>query len=545
MRRIDRRLLRSVIFCGGAVLLFGIISYVFIPKRFPYMKDNDVGKISSYFDEKENSIDVLICGPSHAARGILPMELYESYGIKAYNLSSPAQPIEATYYILKEALRTQKPVLFVYDVSGLYFSREELYWRHVLDEMPFGKNKIALAKECVKSGENVNASVAELMVPFLGYHARWNGLTEEDFDKFRSKQYYNKGGTVVSTIVRRDISVETMNWIAGEMLQDTERVECGYNSEGGGYEKREESIAYNVAVPDDNLKWFLKIKQLCDEDNIQFLAIKIPTVYYPQIYQAAWVEEKYHRLRRLCDEYRIEYYDLQYEIDLNLNMERDSCDGGMHLNLNGARKVCIELGDYLKKHYELPEENDEEWNRDLRVYQEQREIAQLELEQDFSAYITALTSTFKNKTIFIAASDMLSGLSDDEKIVLQGLGLHSDFSDGFRDAYIAVIEDGEVQYEALSNRQLEYEGVCGKFRKKYNLHSSGWKTTSKTSITLFGREYTVSDRGISIVVYDDTMGVILDSVCFDTSQENHKAVRDNKMINDFMEEIERYLIENN
>lgn len=234
MRRIDRRLLRSVIFCGGAVLLFGIISYVFIPKRFPYMKDNDVGKISSYFDEKENSIDVLICGPSHAARGILPMELYESYGIKAYNLSSPAQPIEATYYILKEALRTQKPVLFVYDVSGLYFSREELYWRHVLDEMPFGKNKIALAKECVKSGENVNASVAELMVPFLGYHARWNGLTEEDFDKFRSKQYYNKGGTVVSTIVRRDISVETMNWIAGEMLQDTERVECGYNSEGGG-----------------------------------------------------------------------------------------------------------------------------------------------------------------------------------------------------------------------------------------------------------------------------------------------------------------------
>lgn len=52
MRRIDRRLLRSVIFCGGAVLLFGIISYVFIPKRFPYMKDNDVGKISSYFDEK-------------------------------------------------------------------------------------------------------------------------------------------------------------------------------------------------------------------------------------------------------------------------------------------------------------------------------------------------------------------------------------------------------------------------------------------------------------------------------------------------------------
>lgn len=539
-----KNLIKSTFFCVGAVLLFAMMSAVFTPKRLPYIKDNDGGKILCFLGEKENSIDVLICGTSHAARGILPMELYESYGIKAYNLSSPAQPIEATYYILKEALKSQKPVLFIYDVSSLYFDRDESYWRYVLDEMPLGENRILLAKECVKEGENVTSSVTELTVPFLGYHTRWAQLMEDDFAIFhRNRRHFGKGGTLVSTVVGGDISAETMNWIAGQLLQDTELVESGFR-EGGGYEEREVNTAYNVTAPEDKFSWLLKIKQLCEENNIQFLAIKIPVTYYPQVYDATWVEEKYRRLRALCDEYGIAYYDLQYETDLKLDMEKDSHDGGMHLNLNGAQKVCTDLGYYLEKHYDLPGENDEQWDRDLLLYEGQRKIAQLQMEQDLSAYVTTLANEYKDRSIFIVASDMLQGLSRNEIAVFQKLGLQMFSADDFRDAYVAVIENGNVKYEALSNRQLDYEGICGQEESKLSLHSSGWKTSSHTSIMISDREYTCGNRGIQIVVYDNKRDLVLDSVCFDTFLEDHKAMRDNHLINNLMEEVERYLIEN-
>ena len=93
-------------------LLIGIILFqgsqrLFKPKWFPYDDSYDAGKMRGYLNEKKDSIDILICGASHASRGIYPMELYEKYGFKSYNLSTSGQPIEATYYLLKEAFLTQ------------------------------------------------------------------------------------------------------------------------------------------------------------------------------------------------------------------------------------------------------------------------------------------------------------------------------------------------------------------------------------------------------------------------------------------------------
>ena len=84
-----------------------------MPKRAPYTKAYDAGKLAGFYNEEEHTIDVLICSTSHISKSILPMELYEDYGITSYNLSTSTQPIEATYYILAEALKTQSPEVFI------------------------------------------------------------------------------------------------------------------------------------------------------------------------------------------------------------------------------------------------------------------------------------------------------------------------------------------------------------------------------------------------------------------------------------------------
>ena len=78
--------IKSVCFIIIGVLIFGMIQVVFLPKRAPYTKSYDAGKLTGFYREEKNSIDVLISSTSHLSKGVLPMELYEKYGIKSYNL---------------------------------------------------------------------------------------------------------------------------------------------------------------------------------------------------------------------------------------------------------------------------------------------------------------------------------------------------------------------------------------------------------------------------------------------------------------------------
>lgn len=537
---------KSLLFLAIGIFIFGILQYIFMPKRFPYEKKYEAGKINYYLGEEKNTLDVLICGTSHPARGILPMEMYESYGIKSYNLATSAQPLEATYYILREAIKTQKPKVVIWDISNLYLDDiDSSYWKMVMDEMLIGENKKLLATEYMVNfnNEEEDESLVDLLFPLIQYHARWKELTEQDFNLIRSnKHYFGKGGQIAS-VIYGGISVGDMNSMADELMRNTTKDMYEYSGE----EFRvfhEEDILHHGDVVGSDMEWVLKIKQLCDANDIQLLAVKVPSVYAPASYSSAWTIEKYNRTRMLCEEYGIVYYDLLYDADISFDQEKDSRDAGKHLNLYGAQKVSANLGNYLKEHYDLSEERNEQWDKDLMSYQKVRKVALLELEQDFASYINMLASEYHDKMIFMAASDeMTYGLNDTDKDALRALGLRTDFSGAYRNSYIAVIDDGAVKYEALSNRDLDYSGTCNKSKKNYNLHSDGYWTGSKASIELDENEYGVGGRGLHIVVYDDDRGLVLDSVVFDTYKEYHTPFRNSDMINQLEEEFECYIME--
>lgn len=536
----------TVVFFVIGILLFCAAQAVLTPKRFPYVKSYDAGKVSGFYTEKNNSIDVLICSTSHASKGILPMEMYEEYGIKSYNLATSIQPVEATYYLLNEALNTQQPKVFIYDVSSLYIGDvEKSYWWYVLDEMRMGKSKYALAQEYQKSAKNRDESTRELLIPFLRYHTRWKELSTQDFTAcLKSRHDYGKGGQINAVMADTGVSVEQMNAAADELLKNTQKEEYVYNG-GEVLVKREEDILYHADIPEKNIEWLKRIKALCDENGIEFLAVKVPAAYLPQSYHSAWTQDKYDAVRSLCDECGISYYDLLYDADIGIDWSCDVIDRGEHLNLYGAQKVSLELGRYLKEHYELPQGHDEQWDRDLLCYKEVRDVVQLELQTDFTEYINMLAEKHSDKVIFICVSgDLAAGLEEENRNALRALGLQTDFTAASQKAYIAVVENGKVKYEALSDRQLSYSGVCGESKEAYDLFSSGWWTSAEASIRLAGSELVNSgNEGINIAVYDDEKALVIDCVCFDMSTEERKAVRNNAEIIGFETAFERFVTE--
>lgn len=536
----NNSIIKSILFLIIGFLFWINLQSIFIPKRF--YNDNDTGKLKRFYNEEKNSIDVIIGGASHPARGIFPMEIYELFGIKAYNLATSAQSIDATYYTLLEALKNQHPKVFVFDISGLYFSNSSLYYNQfVLDDMPFGKNKIMFAKECIKSDKT--KSLLELIIPLLGYHTRWKDLSQQDFNYIRSGgEDFLKGGTINVT-KGEGISLDVMNSTVKELRQNKEKIIYEYYDGLKEY-KNEEDILYKTDISDFNLQWLIKLQQLCEESNIEFLVVKIPAVQWPQSYSSAWTIEKYEKTRNICNDYGITYYDLLYDTDTNLDWSKDSHDGGFHLNFYGAQKVSRNLGNYLNRQYNLSREHIKKWDQDLIAYKKLKQVALLELEQDFVTYINLLVKEHADKIIFLTASDDITvGLNEEDIHVLRLLGLQADFSNAVRYSYVAVIDKGKVEYEALSNRPLTYKGICSQSQKQYELYSSGWWTVSNASIKLGGEEYAVNYRGLNIVVYDDDKDLILDSVAFDTYSELHAVIRNGSMIHKFEKSIEKYIIE--
>lgn len=546
MRKYISIVFKTISFLIIGIFLFAMIQNILMPKRAPYTKAYDAGKLAGFYNEEEHTIDVLICSTSHISKSILPMELYEDYGITSYNLSTSTQPIEATYYILAEALKTQSPEVFIIDVSNLYFSSVEAkYWWFVLDEMRLGENKTALLQEYKRSANGGNESKGELLFPLLRYHERWKELRMNDFmGCLRGDIHdYSKGGQVNSAVSAADVTVGEMNLAADQLLESTQKIEYVYDAAGVN-EKIEDHALYHSDIPEKNIEWLRRMKALCDENNIQLLAVKVPTVFMPQLYNSSWIEEKYHQVRTLCNEEGITYYDLLYDTDAGIDWETDTSDEGLHLNLHGAQKLSDNLGRYLIERCGLSPKRSEQWNRDLESYQKVRKVALLELERDFTSYLDMLANEFKDKTIIMSmANDGAVELNEADIWTLRALGLQADFSETDKNSYIAVIEGGSVKYEALSNRPLNYKGVCGESNTAYEVYSSGWLTGADTSIKLAGEEQVNNHKGLNIVVYDTQRELVLDSVNFDTSSEDHKARRSNSKTNGLEEQFEKYIIE--
>lgn len=467
--------------------LFFVVQEIMVPD---WNETGGVEKtVSGFLKLEENTVDVVFIGASHIGRGVSPMELYEDAGILSYNLGTSGQPIEGSYVLLQEAFRTQNPGLVVLDCSMMFekdVSKKNNYYRYIMDNLYLTPGFEAAVEEYENIPEN--DGVLSAYLPIAKFHSRWNQMEEVDFELNLPQEYYTMGYYVTSGIV------------AGPSIEETEK-----NTEDA-----------QVQITESFMKYFEKIRKLCQENDAQLLLVKVPCFYKGAVY--AWYKAKSEVATAFAQEQGVTMLDMQY-MDL-VDPALHSYDGGDHLNVAGAQKVTAYLGSYIKEHYpQYCGKSDEQFEKALPEYRKVRAAALLQTTSDFSEFVQILADNQENWTIYITSyRDYAVGITEADHALLGQLGLTEIARAKTRNPYMAVVSGGEVLYEKLSDESFEHSMIVGE--NTVELGAAAYAADDiSTKLLINGVEYGSNKRGLNFVVWDNETDLPLCITWFGTHTE--------------------------
>jgi len=467
------------------------INHILVPKNLYNTNWPTTSTYLGFYEMDENSIDVLFLGSSQCVNAFSPQYIYNNYGLRTFNLGCERQSIRTSYYWLKEALQYQKPMIVVLDTLNVNTSSDEneseAFVRKAFDYMRLSKVKWEAVQDiCL---HDKNQIINSYYFPNIRYHARWMGLSEDDF------------------LSNKDISMCTFGYGA---LTDysNDNTYTPFDTE-------------NISITDSNIDldylYLDKIKQLCLENDISLILVKTPTLYNSI--------EKYNSILSYAQKNNLEYYDFNekslYE-GIGYEFAKDNAERS-HANFWGAQKISAKMAEILMEKYNVVPQEDEQWERHKDFYDKITQNAELTHITDICEYLMAINH--ERYSIFIAVKNEASRSLNKEIVsLMHKLGLKFDLVDKYCQSYYAVIVDEYVQEEVGE----EILNIRGSFRSGlciYEVSSAGYNCGNSCSIKLNNIEYAKNNRGLNIVVYDNIFRKVIDSVCFDTYNRRLPAVR--------------------
>lgn len=309
MKRIERIFSCLIIF----LLIVEMIHYL---GRIVRPVDTDIAfhTIETFHEMPENTIEVIGYGPSTMWRGLNVMEMYQKYGIGAYNYGCNWQHINTTSLFLQDSLRTQTPKLALietYLVNDILMDINmdgEIYYTR---EIPNFEGKQAYLKQCF--GDNKLRYLSYYM-PLCAFHENWVNINMQSFYKNSDKTDFRKTMGYVSISTITPITLKNPDSFEQEELSETA-----------------------LSVLDE-------IVELCHKNQIEILFYTAPK------------EEEYkysNAMKTFAKEHGCKYLNLyEYIEEIGINGETDFADE-VHLNDNGAIKVADYLGNFIITHYEV------------------------------------------------------------------------------------------------------------------------------------------------------------------------------------------------
>lgn len=176
--------------------------------------------------------------------------------------------------------------------------------------------------------------------------------------------------------------------------------------------------------------------------------------------------------------------------------------------------VAFKDASHLSHHtlFKVEKENDEVV--DLKyVYSRTNELEEITV---LDEYLEALKES--GYDVFMSIKDNGTQFLTQERLgLLEDLGINTDLlkSDGV--SFLAVIEDGKVIEAESGDDTISNTGKLETTNTEYSITSGGAGSSNiSSSIVINGKEYSLNNRGLNIVVYDPQSNVIVDSTAFDT-----------------------------
>ena len=311
----------AVIVIAILVLILYLLQRLLVPKYIDGIVEGAF--VAEYYREENKDFDVIFVGDCEVYENFSPIELWREYGINSYIRGSAQQYIWQSYYLLEDTLNYHTPEVVVFNIQSLQYdeSQSEAYNRMTLEGMKWSSSKVGSINASMTEDEHF----VEYLFPLLRYHDRWQELTADDFKyMFKTKQV-TFNGYYMRTDVKAAEDVPT-----GRPLAD-------------------------YTFGDKAWEYMDKIRTLCEENDIELIMIKAPSLY------PYWYDEYEEQVEAYADKYNLTYINfLELQEETGIDYSTDTYDGGLHMNLSGAEKLSDYFGEILLEKGAVDRKDDEE-----------------------------------------------------------------------------------------------------------------------------------------------------------------------------------------
>jgi hypothetical protein len=296
------------------IVLFLLVHLTYTIRTNGDVKDRFVG----FYWEKNNTIDAVMIGSSPVPMGFSTPMIYGDTGITVYPMSSNMQRPIATKYLVEEALKSQSPDMFIFEMRMWTAADEDLlgnmaHTREVTDNMKYSVNRIKAINALVSDPEERLTYYFDI----FKYHSNWKtlALTSQLRTAFYAYPEDLKGSLAESDVGPSD------------------------GPTGLGITDKEPMPAEQEACLRDLLQ-YLK------DNNIKALFVVSP--YAVKEHE----QRRFNYMADIIAEYGYDFVDMNQHLDeIGLNFATDIRDYGTHANVLGQQKITAWFEDYLVTNY--------------------------------------------------------------------------------------------------------------------------------------------------------------------------------------------------
>lgn len=329
-------ILRRVVAVGLLLLIIlYLLQRLLMPKYITGVVEGAF--VAEYYREPSQDFDVIFVGDCEVYENFSPAELWKEYGINSYIRGSAQQYIWQSYYLLEDTLRFHKPEVVVFNIQSLQYdeSQSEAYNRMTLEGMQWSSAKVGAIRASMREEEHF----LDYVFPILRYHDRWKELTPDDVKYMFKTEPVTYNGYYMRTDV-----------LAAGDVPEGRPLES--------YEFGERAWEYMD-----------RIRILCEENDIQLVLVKAPSLY------PYWYPEYEEQVEAYATQYNLPYYNfLELQAETGVDYSTDTYDGGLHMNLSGAKKLSHYIGPILLENGAIDRRDDADlsriWEEKLVRYEE-------------------------------------------------------------------------------------------------------------------------------------------------------------------------------
>lgn len=312
-----------------SVVLFLLILFLLILETCKVLGPadplNSKKVFEDYYNQNEKTVDGVYFGTSATQRGWIAPRAYKKYGLAVYSLATASQPLCVTGNLMKEAEKSQSPMLYIVDLRNVCVTPDDIadsHIRRVTDSMKMSLNRfrtVDTALDFASKGDNdVDVKDKSYYIRLIKYHNLWNkGLRPK-----KEKLIYLQGFAYYQRMYYRIVKKE----------------DCG--------------IVTGAKALDPNVHKVLEsLLDYCDNIKADVLFVVSPCVATKDEVMkyngaGAYIRGRGYTVLNFFDPYLRKAVGIDYDTFFY----DDS-----HMNYYGAAKYSDYLSQYIMNHYHLPD----------------------------------------------------------------------------------------------------------------------------------------------------------------------------------------------